>query len=364
MKVILCVTNDVITDRRVTRIACSLMKIFDTVTVVGRFIPKAVEMPLIPFGVKRMRLLFRKKFLFYTEYNIRLFFYLLFSKADIIVANDLDTLPAAFYAARFLKCHLVYDSHEFFTEVPELAGRPFIRNIWLMIERLLLPSLINCYTVSDSIANAYNKLYGIGMKVIRNLPYKNQCLKAGNRMPGGDKVLLYQGSLNKGRGLELVIRAIPFMDNVRLLLVGTGDIETKLKRLVSELNVQSSVEFAGRVRPEDLPEFALRADAGISLERPEGLSYIYSLPNKLFDYIQSGLPVVVSDLPEMSAVVQKYGAGKVTAADDPEKLGSEIMDFLNDAELLQDIRKRLVKAAEELCWENEEDKLLDIYKNL
>jgi hypothetical protein len=243
MKVILCVTNDIITDRRVTRIACSLMKIFDTVTVVGRFIPKAVEMPLIPFGVKRMRLLFRKKFLFYTEYNIRLFFYLLFSKADIIVANDLDTLPAAFYAARFLKCHLVYDSHEFFTEVPELAGRPFIRNIWLMIERLLLPSLINCYTVSDSIANAYNKLYGIGMKVIRNLPYKNQCLKAGNRMPGGYKVLLYQGSLNKGRGLELVIRAIPFMDNVRLLLVGTGDIETKLKRLVSELNVQSSVEL-------------------------------------------------------------------------------------------------------------------------
>lgn len=364
MNVILCVTNDVITDRRVARIATSLMKIFNSVTVAGRYSRGNTVQPVFPFRVKRFRMIFSGKFMFYAEYNIRLFFYLFFSKADVIVANDLDTLPAAFIAARMRKRRLVYDSHEFFTEVPELTDRPFVRSCWLYIEKLLLPSLTNCYTVSSSIASAYRNIYGINMNVIRNLPYRLAGVKPVPGTSSDGKVIIYQGSLNIGRGLELAIRAVALMNNVRLVIVGTGDIDRDLRQMVREMKLNDRVIFEGRKTPDQLLYYTLKADAGISLEQPQGLNYIYSLPNKLFDYIQAGLPVIVSDLPEMAAVVREYGAGIVTGADDPEKLASEISTFLNNDKLIESIRHNLVKAAEELCWEREEKKLLDIYRSL
>ena len=156
-----------------------------------------------------MNLLFEKGPLFYAEFNFRLFLRLLFSSAEIILSNDLDSLPASYLASKIRRKKLVYDSHEYFTEVPELINRPAIQNTWRRIEKAILPNLKNAYTVCDSIANAYNKQYGTTFQVIRNLPFRNDRIEIPQDkiiQKEGAKIVLYQGALNLGRGLEYAIK--------------------------------------------------------------------------------------------------------------------------------------------------------------
>jgi len=365
MKVILCVTNDITTDRRVCRIARSLLKVFEKVTGVGRYRPDTLEPPDLPFGTERLRLVFSKSFLFYAEYNVRLFLYLLFKKADVLVANDLDTLPAVWLASRVKRTGLVFDSHEYFTEVPELEDRPFVKGIWRAMESFFLPGITDSYTVCNSIAHVYKSLYGIEMKVIRNLPVRRREGTMAQADAGKKgKVIIYQGSLNEGRGLELAIMAVSQMNDTRLVIVGEGDIREELQSLVQKSGSGDKVSFAGRVLPEDLFSYTSRADLGISLERHTGLSYFYSLPNKLFDYIQAEIPVMVSDMPEMAGVVEHYGVGMVTGTNDPAILASLFAEVLHDDSIKNKFRAGLKTAAAELCWENEENKLLDIYRKV
>jgi glycosyltransferase involved in cell wall biosynthesis len=366
MHVILCVTNDISTDRRVCRTACSLRTLFDRVTVAGRYLPRTIPLPVLPFRTKRMRLLFRKSFLFYAEYNLRLLLYLLFTDADVLVANDLDTLPAVFIASRLKGIKLVYDSHEYFTELPELTDRPLVRKIWKAIEVFFLPRVTHSYTVNSSIAGLYKDIYGIHMEVIRNLPprKKDSLNKRILHKNDSERIILYQGSLNEGRGLELALKAVSLMKDVRFYIIGSGDVEKQLMTLAAKLNISDRVVFTGRIPPAELSGYTGAADIGISLERCAGLNYFYSLPNKLFDYIQAEVPVVVSEMPEMAAVVEKYHAGLVTGTNDPAELASIITDFLNDSAGIAAVRSALRVAAEELCWEKEEPKLLDIYREV
>lgn len=365
MHIILCVTNDVVTDRRVNRTALTLMKKGHRVTVIGRTVKAVTFTGIFPFKLVRMRLLFRKGPCFYAGYNIRLFFYLIFAKADMIVANDLDTLPAAFLSSRIKKNVLLYDSHEYFTEVPELIDRPLIKRIWQGMEGFILPRLKYAYTVSDSIARAYQHKYGLSMHVIRNLPERIdvKSMPAVRRIKTGDqKIILYQGWLNKGRGLELAIRAMEHVPEAKLILVGSGDVEKDLKALVARLALENNVWFAGRISAEELASYTLQADLGISLERDLGLNYRFALPNKLFDYIQAEVPVVVSDLPEMAAVVRQYGVGIVSDTEDPKELARLFHDGLNDDAKRRQWKTNLKNAAEVLCWEKEEHKLLELYQ--
>lgn len=364
MRVVLCVTNDIVTDQRVCRIAGSLLKLCPQVTIIGRHYKKNMGTGDLPCRIYRMRLLFHKGPLFYAEYNFRLLMYLLFVRADILVANDLDTLAAVYVASRIRRKTIIYDSHEYFTEVPELISRPLTRRIWQILERSILPKLAYMYTVSDSIAMDYNKKYGIEMAVIRNFPLRLKKTVRHKKFlrTGDDKIILYQGSLNIGRGLELTIRAVQQMDNVKLIIIGTGDVEDKLRKLVHILGVQDKVSFLGRIPQKELVEYTVQADIGISLEETMGLNYYYALPNKLFDYIQAEVPVIVSDLPEMAAVVRHYDIGMVAQTVDSAKLAGLFTEMLHNTQKRKYWKENLKKAAEELCWEREEHKLLELYR--
>ncbi|HEX2396404.1 MAG TPA: glycosyltransferase, partial [Bacteroidales bacterium] len=172
MRIIFCVTNDIVTDQRVNRIAQTLHKLPSEIVIAGIRRPASLPLNENAFEYHRFKMFFKKGPLFYMEYNVRLVFYLLFSNAGILVANDLDTLPAVYLASVIKKRPVVYDSHEYFTELPELVGRKTIRNIWKGIENLILPKIKYCYTVSDSIASEFNRKYGIAMRVVRNLPIR------------------------------------------------------------------------------------------------------------------------------------------------------------------------------------------------
>lgn len=360
-KIYIAVTNDLVTDNRVHKVALSLLKSGANVTLLGRKKPNSLTVNRT-YNTKRFKLIFTKGPLFYFEYNLRLFIFLLFHKFDIVVSNDLDTLGGSFCASKIRNKKLVYDSHEFFTEVPELYKRNFTKKVWMLIEQLTLPKVKYSYTVSQSIADTYNKRYGINMKVIRNVPYKNIPVEPSSNNKKL-KTILYQGSLNIGRGLEHLIDAMEFIYNAQLIIIGDGDITQELNDQISKKNLQGKVTLKGRIPFEELSSETKKADLGVALEENLGLNYYYALPNKLFDYIQSRVPVLVSPFPEMQKVVNKYEIGTVYDHKNPKLLAEKIQEIFELKNRYQKWKENTKKAAEELCWENEEKILIQIYSN-
>jgi glycosyltransferase involved in cell wall biosynthesis len=365
-RVIVSVTNDLASDQRVDRVATTLTKAGIDVILVGRKLSCSILLKDRIYSTHLFSLLFRKGFLFYATYNIRLFIFLLFRKADALLSNDLDTLPANFFASRLKRIPLLFDSHEYFPEVPELVKKRIVKKIWVFIEQFFLPRIEYSYTVCDSIAGVYEEKYNIKPFVIRNLPYRksektknktNSVLRYDNK-----KIVFYQGSLNIGRGLELMLEVMKFLKNTVFIIAGEGDISSILREKVSEQGLEEKVVFLGRIPIHDLNKHTSYADLGISLEENMGLNYYYALPNKLFDYIQAHVPVLVSDFPEMSAIVNKYNVGVSTNEKDPEKLAFIIENIFKDQDRYNQWKINLEIAATELCWENEEKKLLELFR--
>jgi glycosyltransferase involved in cell wall biosynthesis len=358
MHIIIAVTNDLVTDRRVAKVAETLHNAGHSITLVGRILPTGSPINRV-YKTKRFNLLFNKGALFYANYNIRLFFYLIFKKFDIIISNDLDTLLASYIASKIKNKNIIYDSHEYFTEVPELINRKFQQRIWLLIEKLILPKLKYTYTVSQSIADEYNKKYGTDFKVIRNLPNKTQ--------PAGiekQKVIIYQGALNIGRGIEFMIETMQYLSDYKLWIAGTGDIDNSLKKLANNLNLNNKVVFLGRLTPEKLYNYTCKAMLGLSLEEDLGKNYRFALPNKLFDYIQARIPVLVSDLPEMKKIVNEYNTGEILQSRKPADVALQIKNMLDNKSKYNNFIQNCNIAAEQLCWENEKKILLKIINNI
>lgn len=361
-RIIVSVTSDLVSDNRVHKTCSTLTRMGFDVLLVGRELPNSLVLSPRNYVTKRMKLLFRKGPLFYACFNFRLFFGLLFSKFDVLLSNDLDTLPANFLASKLKRKPLVYDSHEFFTEVPELVHRPHVKKIWEWLEKRMVPKLKHAYTVCHSIAKIYTEKYGVPFGVVRNLPVAADLKKEAEEFhPHAEKVILYQGAVNVGRGLEQAIRAMHFVDNARLLIAGDGDIKPALEKLVAGLELENKVKFLGRLSIDELLRLTPQADLGLSIEEDIGLNYRFALPNKLFDYIQARVPVLVTDLPEMAAIVSQYEIGEITPSLEPEKLAGKFIEILHNETRRKTWKKKLEKAAAELTWENEEKKLKEIF---
>ena len=367
VKIDIVVINDLITDNRVHKVAQSLLDMGYQPRLTGRLLRKSLPLTDRNYPAHRVRLFFDRGPLFYFEFNLRLFFRLFFSRAKIILSNDLDTLPASYLASKLRRKKLVYDSHEYFTEVPELIDHPFKKNLWKKLEKYILPRLKNTFTVSQSIADEYNRLYGTSFKVIRNLPLRNSTLKFQtelNIVPHEEKIVIYQGALNLGRGLEYAIQAIRHLHGVQLWLVGSGDLEEYLQLLSRQLGLQFKIKFFGQIPFQELSQLTAQADLGLSIEEDMGLNYHYALPNKLFDYIQHEVPVLVSPLPEMAQIVAKYKIGQVLISHHPEEMAKQIEYMLFNMNSREKFRKNLRKAAQELCWERETPILQEIFNSI
>lgn len=368
-KVIISVVSDLVTDQRVNRAALTLHKQGMEVILIGRRLRKSLPLEERLYKIKRFKLWFEKGPLFYACYNIRLFLYLLFNNADIYLANDLDTLLANYLASRLKKIKLVYDSHEYFTEVPELVNRPFIRFIWLKIEQWIFPRLSDVMTVNDSIAGFYTAKYNVPVTTVRNLPFAaNISLPIVNRaewgIPEKDKIFLFQGAgINIDRGAEESIDAISLVTGAVLVFIGGGDVIQKLKDKVISKGLIKKVFFIPKQPLRELIRFTRMADIGLTLDKDHNLNYKYSLPNKLFDYIQAQLPVLASDLPEVKKVIEKYDIGLITSSFDPKKISEKMIEIISDENRLVRWKKNLNLAASELCWEKEQFKFLVLFSD-
>jgi glycosyltransferase involved in cell wall biosynthesis len=330
------------------------------VLLLGRKLPQSLPLQTRNYQTQRFRLLFKKGPLFYAEYNLRLYCFLLFSNFDVLLSNDLDTLPANFLISKFLKKPLVYDSHEYFTEVPELIYRPHVKRLWEWLEEKMLPKIKHAYTVCNSIADIYTKKYGTPFQVVRNVPMASTSVKTKEKQTD-EKVILYQGAVNIGRGLEQAILAMKYIENAKLIIAGDGDVKAQLEKLVEKENLHDKVEFTGKLPIEELVKLTPKADLGLSIEEDLGLNYRFALPNKLFDYIQAKVPVLVTDLPEMEAIVKNYNIGEITSSLKPEKLAKKIIEALHNQEKRKTWEQNLEVAAQELTWENEEEIIRHIF---
>ena len=360
-RIIVSVSNDLVSDNRVHKACTSLTRMGLDVLLVGRKLPLSIAISR-EYSTRRMRLFFKKGPCFYAEYNFRLFLLLLFAKCDILLSNDLDSLTANYLASKIRNKPLVYDSHEYFTEVPELAGRPKIKKIWEWLESKMLPKIKYAYTVCDSIANDYNEKYGTGFRVVRNLPFAQKSVP--EKKEKSVKTILYQGAVNVSRGLEQAILAMHQVKNAKLVIAGDGDLKTDLEKMVRQENLENKVEFTGRLPLEQLAVLTAQADLGLSIEEDRGLNYRYALPNKLFDYIQSQVPVLVTDLPEMKAIVENYKVGGITPSLNPGDLAEKLTECLTNLEKRTLWKANLKTAAKELVWENEEKVLQEIFTPL
>ncbi len=355
------VSNDLATDARVLRHANTLQKEGYSVTVWGR---NHKNQPLgrewQDISTRRFRLWFNRGPLFYLNLNAVFLFYGTFTSFDVVVANDSDTLLAATALKLDNKKQMVFDAHEYFTEVPELVHRPRIQKIWAWIEGQCIPHTDAAFSVAHSIAQRYSQEFGVDFKVVRNM--SQPLLGEPTPLPQlPQDFLIYQGVLNVGRGIELMIAAMELLPHLHLVIAGDGDIKKALVQQAEETAYAHRIHFLGRVTPAQLQQITPKAQLGLSLEEDMGYNYRMALPNKIFSYLHAGIPTVCSQLPEMAKLVGDHDIGTVLKKRTPESLAAVMAATLSKRESYLPAIK---KAQQELHWDKEAQQLISIFRAL
>lgn len=360
MKIIVSVFNNLYTDQRVEKVCQTLHEAGYEILLIGNNWDGSPPMQR-PYAFQRIALKSKILRFAYLEFNQKLYRELL-KHADektILLANDLDTLFPNVSVSKKMNIPLVYDSHEIFTEMPAIQGR-WTQKVWRFLERKLMPNVRYMMTESESYAEWFNEKYKIKPLVVRNIPRKiNAKINFPNNEP---KVIIYQGQINPSRGLVQAIDAMKFLDNVIFKIAGDGPKRAEYEAYVQQENLTEKVQFVGRLRPEDLRKFTQNADVGLSLEENGGVSYYYSLPNKVADYIQSRVPLVMINFPEMKRIYNEFKVGEMLTNHEPKNIAEKINIVLENGRDFY--LPELEKAAEKLCWENEENKIRALYEKV
>jgi glycosyltransferase involved in cell wall biosynthesis len=360
-KLVFLVTNDLSYDQRMNKICTALANHGYEVELVGRLRKKSIPLHNLAYKQTRISLFFERGKLFYLEINLRFFLYLLFKRFDGVCAIDLDTIVGASLAATLKNKKLIYDAHEYFTEVPEVIRRPAVQKIWLWVEKTFVPRAMLCYTVSQNLAALFEKKYAVKFHLIRNFPVLKP---SGNKnSPGLKRELIYQGALNEGRGLENLIEAMKNL-NAHLTIAGDGDLTEKLKAETRMAGLEQKISFLGFVKPDELRKLTSTAHIGINLLENKGLSYYYSLANKFTDYIHAGLPQICVSFPEYKAINERYEVALLIESLSTEAIKSAIERLLNDDNLYAALQKNCEVCAVDLNWQKEEKELLALYDGL
>lgn len=329
----------------------------------------SLEITKRPYQTHRMQLIFEKGPFFYAEYNIRLFFYLLFHSADLHFSNDLDTILPNFVISKITGSKLIFDSHEYFTETPELTHRPVVQKVWKVIESYCVPRINSLITVNESIANLFKKKYDKEFKVIRNIPKRVESLKFKTKaelgLPEDRKIILLQGAgINIDRGTEELIEAMQFVDkNHLLLIIGSGDVIDILKERSIELQLYDQIRFIPKQALEDLYQYTRHADLGLSIDKDTNINYRFSLPNKIFDYIHAEVPILSTRLVEIERIIVTYKIGDFIESHQIKHLAEKLNYMLSDDYLLRKWKANTQRAKEVLNWEKEELLLIDLIDN-
>jgi glycosyltransferase involved in cell wall biosynthesis len=359
-RLVFCVTNDLVYDQRMNRICSSLANAGYKVTLVGRTHANSPALQEKPFEQKRFRCLLTKGKLFYVEYNIKLFFVLLFIKADLLGAIDLDSILPVLWASKLRGKQRVYDAHELFCEMQEISTRPLIYKIWKGIERYAVPQFPLGYTIGKYYALEFAKMYNVQYAIVRNATIYNSLERVA---PSEPTYILYQGAINEGRCFE---QLIPAMQHVSLPLVicGAGNFFEETKVLVAKYNLQDKVTMHGYVPPQELKQFTEQAYIGITLfsDGAKSKSNYLSMANRFFDYMHSGVPQICVGFPEYKDVNEEFEIAVLLNEVDENTISTAINALANDKEKHAQLAHNTLACRKQYCWQEEEKKLIAFYK--
>ena len=356
MRIIFTVTNDLNFDQRMIRICNTLAEAGFQVKLVGVKFTNASILQEKKYSQKRIRVFLKKGFGFYFEYNLKLFFFLLFKKADVFCCIDLDTMLPVYFVSILKRKTRVYDAHEYFSQQKEIVTRPKIYRFWHFIERKFLPKFRKGYTVSEGISDEFKLNYNVDYDVIRNLTLLTSMREDHPK----EKNILYRGSVNEGRGFEYLIPAMKNI-NARLIICGDGNFLTQAKLLVEENHLHNKVEFMGKLLPAELNEITDQAFIGINLVENSGKNQFLSLANKFFDYIQNEIPQVTMNFPEYKKVNDEFEIALLLDNLSVSSISKSLNILLENDDLYSRLKKNCSRAREIFNWQNEEKKLLGFY---
>jgi glycosyltransferase involved in cell wall biosynthesis len=355
-KIIVSAFSNLNTDQRIEKVCKTMYEKGYEIELIGNTWGEDEKLSR-PYPVSKIKMISKSLKTAYFEFNWKLY-KAIKKRADretILYANDLDALLPNYLIAKKYQIPLIFDSHEIFSEMPAIQGK-MSQKLWRYVEKSILPNLRFMITASSGYAGWFKKRYGIQATVVQNAPQKlNFSVEISENNP---KIILYQGVINPFRGIDKAILAMHHLENVIFKIAGDGPRKKEYEELVVKESLQDKVLFLGKLLPEDLRKVTLTADCGMSIEENGGKSYYYSLPNKVLDCIQARVPLILSDLPEMRHIKNQFTIGEIIKDHSPENIAQAIQSVLSKGRGAY--LPELEKAANMLCWENEEVKLLGI----
>lgn len=262
-------------------------------------------------------------------------------KSKVYHASDLYTLPAMRQVADRHNARLVFDARELYTHLPSTTRRPWVRTTWEILQHLHIHRANCVYTVSESIAHHLQKKYNAqNICLMRNIPAPQtapptRSLRERLALPPNVTIILHQGNLQKHRGATMMVEAMLHTDDAVLVFMGDGPLRSDIEHLVQILELQSKVRFIDPIPPEKLLSVTASADLGLTFLEDCCLNHRYALPNKLFEYLAAGVPVIASDLPEISQIIQRFNVGSVVPPGNTKALATALNRAVSDTELRQ-----------------------------
>jgi glycosyltransferase involved in cell wall biosynthesis len=316
--------------------------------------------------IARRTLLLPHKPLMFFDYYRRAYRLVREDPPDAVHAHDLNTLPVAAALAGRFGLRLVYDSHELYPEISTLSTREAA--VWRFLEIRLAPRADEVITVCESIAGELTDRYGVAPPtVLLNCPPSedggadSSLLRRYVGVPEPEPIVLYQGGFARNRGLETLIRASRELDRGKLVLMGWGELEDALRELIAVEGLNEKILIVPPVSPTEVVAHAAGATVGVIPYEPVGLNNRYTTPNKMFDYIAAGLPIVAIELPELVRFLEGGGLGVTFPAGDQGALSESLNQVLADAQLRAGMRANAARAATLYTWEREAEKLTELY---
>jgi glycosyltransferase involved in cell wall biosynthesis len=368
-KICMLVSSNVIDDPRVRKAAIIASENSFVVIAIGRHERKRETdyLKIKSYTIDSIKV-YKKKEVLLSKLWERFYFSLVmlkkcyYHKPNIIHANDLDTLPIAYLASLLTKSKLVFDAHEIYTENGMVIKYPFLQKILKLIEKFLISKCNWFICVSYSAAKKYSEMYMIKEPlVITNCPfkYKEEILSKNEIFE-----VLSHGIFVPDRGYEELLKSQKYLDEkkIRIKLRGKGDYKSKLEEIAVAERIPYKV-FENPVHVSEVVRAATKSHIGVVLTKPISINYSLTISNKIFEYINAGLPVIMSDLPEHRILNEKYNFGIIVSEVTPMAISKEILNLFNDQKLYNNLKSNAIEASNILNWEIESKKLLDVYAN-
>jgi len=382
--------NAVEHDARVLKEAQSLQENGYEVTIVAlrtravqpqsNMLPSGVRVQRVTFFKKRQKPFFAKGSIGRFLHIVRLLFAQLrmmatvaYLRPSLIHAHDINTVIPAAITGKLTRAKLVYDAHEF---AMDRMGYQELRWLVSRIETCIIPRVDGMISTSASNSKAYARLYGSPRPtILGNMPPRDEAstavkvcaseVRAAWGVPDGKKVILYQGGLATGRGLSCLVEA---MTKVRpeghLVLMGNGPLKESLLQQARDLSIADRVSWHPSVSLDVLASHTAAADIGVHPLEDICRNHRWASPNKLYEYVHAGLPVVMSSLAEPKKVITDWGIGTCFEPGDAQSLGDALNALLEDDVQCQRYAKNSRAAAQQLTWQAQEMRLVALYNNI